>query len=93
MSSILSTSYVKFLQKCARGSEGTVTHACYATRVYTCVLRIRARQDPDSTFYIRRESGFLVYIDFVSEWLWLIGYYSVSMGFSSIGLIWLYFTR
>ena len=51
-------SYVKFLQKCARGSEGTVTHACYVTRVYTCVLRILARQDPDSTFCIRRESGF-----------------------------------
>ena len=85
----LVTSYVKFLQKCARGSEGTVT--C----VYTCVLRVQ-RTKPSTQpmgICVWESRDLLVYIECSLNRPVLIGYHSVSKGFSSFGLIWHYFVR
>ena len=100
---VFSTSYVKYFvcELCqvfdvsiGSGSYGTVTCACYVTRVYTCVLRLRLKPSTQPMGICVWESrDLLVYIECSLNRSVLIGYHSVSKGFSSFGLIWRYFMR
>ena len=87
-------SYVKYLQKYAHGSEGTVTcmhMLCYA-RMYTCMLRIHKKPSTQPVAYVGNRGSFSLYC-WSGHLVNSLATSSVSKGFASFGLIWLYFMR